>query len=61
MRSYEADFGQALNNWNILQITPLLKIQRTTVTVNSAEQKPSVIFKSKFAKQKLKILTDEEK
>ena len=32
MRSYVADFGQTLNDWNILQMTQLLKIQRTTVT-----------------------------
>ena len=32
MRSYKADFGQILNDWNILQIIQLLKIQRTKVT-----------------------------
>ena len=32
MRRYEADFGQTLNDWNILQITQLLKIQRTALT-----------------------------
>ena len=32
MRNYEADFWQTLKDWNILQITQLLKIQRTTIT-----------------------------
>ena len=32
IRSYEADFGQTLNDWNVLKITQLLKVQRTTVT-----------------------------
>ena len=31
MRNYEADFWQTLKDWNILQITQLLKIQRTTI------------------------------
>lgn len=31
MRSYEVDIGQTWNEWNILQITLLLKIKRTTV------------------------------
>ena len=32
MRNYEADFWQTLKDWNILQITQLLKIQRTIIT-----------------------------
>ena len=32
IRSYEADFEKTLNDWDILQITQLLKIQRATVT-----------------------------
>ena len=32
MRNYEADFWQTLKDWNILQITQLLKIQKTTIT-----------------------------
>ena len=31
MRNYEADFGQTLRDWNILQITQILKIQGTTI------------------------------
>ena len=60
VRNYEADFGQTLKDWNILQITQLLKIQRTTITDEICWTKTSVIFKNKFAKQKLKKLTDEE-
>ena len=33
MESYKADFGQTLNNTNLLQKTQLLKFQGTTVTV----------------------------
>ena len=61
MRRYEADFGQILNDWNILQITQFLKIQRTTLTEQFCWAKTLVIFKNKFAKQKLKKSTDEEK
>ena len=32
VRNYEADFGQTLKDCNILQITQLLKIQRTRIT-----------------------------
>ena len=32
VRNYEADFGQTLKDCNILQITQLLKIQRTKIT-----------------------------
>ena len=32
MRNYEAYFWQTLKDWNILQITQLLKIQKTTIT-----------------------------
>ena len=32
VRNCEADFGQTLKDCNILQITQLLKIQRTKIT-----------------------------
>ena len=39
VRNCEADYGQTLKDCNILQITQLLKIPRTKITVNSVEQK----------------------
>ena len=39
VRNCKADYGQTLKDCNILQIKQLLKIQRTKITVNSAEQK----------------------
>ena len=32
VRNYETDFVQTLKDFNILQITQLLKIQRTRIT-----------------------------
>ena len=61
MRNYEADFGQTLKECSILQITQLLKIQRTKKKSKFCWAKTSVIFKNKLAKQNLEKLTDEEK
>ena len=60
MRNYDADFGQTLKDCNILQITQLLKIQRTKKKSKFCWAKTSVIFKNKLAKQNLEKLTDEE-
>ena len=60
MRNYEAGFRQTLKDCNYCNNAIIKNSDNKYNRVNSAEQKTSVIFKNKLAKQNLRKLKDEE-